>query len=221
MISAWPCPAAAGGPTPEYALSLDRGRRHRLLVVPALFDEANRLRRFTVELLRELDGCGIDCLLPDLPGTNESLQPLAGQSLAGWQTAMTAAALHFRATRVLAMRGGALAAPRDLPGWSYAAVSGEAVLRHMVRMRILAAREAGREETQAALLATGLREGLELGGYALGPAMIAGLQGADPPELTAISQADIGGPGLWLRAEPDEAPAQSRALAASIAGALG
>ena len=49
---------------------------------PALFDEANKLRRrHTVEVIRRLDAAGIDCLLPDLPGCGESLSPLAEQTL--------------------------------------------------------------------------------------------------------------------------------------------
>ena len=46
----------------EYALAFDRGRAQRLLVLPALFDEANKLRHFTVEVLRRLDVSGIDAV---------------------------------------------------------------------------------------------------------------------------------------------------------------
>ena len=225
MIATWPCPAAGSAPVPEFALAFDHGRPNRILIVPALFDEANRLRRFTVETMRALDGHGIDCFLPDLPGTNESRQPLASQSLDAWRAAMAAAASHFATTHVLTIRGGALVPPAALPGWHYAAVSGVAVLRQMLRMRILAAREAGREESQAALLEAGLLRGLDLGGYPLGAAMVGQLQDNRAQdnwagELAAISQSDIGGAGLWLRAEPDEDGAQSRALAAIVAKSL-
>ena len=228
MIARWPCPTphAVAGPadgadrdaglSTEYALACDRGRAARLLIVPALFDEGNRLRRFTVETLRALDAAGVDAMLPDLPGTNESEQPLAAQSLVGWQAAMTAAAAHFGATHVLAIRGGGLVAP-ELPGWAYAPVGGAALVRQMVRMRLLAAREAGREERHDDLIAVGRAEGLELAGYRLGPALLAGLLEAAPAgQLTTISQGDIGGAGLWLRAEPGENAKQSRALAARI-----
>ena len=40
---------AGGEAISEYALSFDRARSDRLLVIPALFDEANRLRRLTVD----------------------------------------------------------------------------------------------------------------------------------------------------------------------------
>ncbi|HEY6869193.1 MAG TPA: hypothetical protein VI199_05490 [Novosphingobium sp.] len=220
MFATWPCPGADGARVPEYALTIDRGRSQRLLIVPALFDEANRLRRFTVEAMRALHRRGIDSFLPDLPGTNESLQPLAGQSLVGWRAAMAAAAIHFGATRVLTLRGGALLAPAGLPGWHYAPVSGAAVLRQMIRVRLLAAREAGRQESQTALLAAGLSAGLTLGGYPLSAAMVSQLQDAEPGQLQLISQSDIGGAGLWLRAEPGEDTAQSEALALIVAGVL-
>jgi hypothetical protein len=209
-----------GGETiAEYALSFDKGRTNRLLIVPALFDEANRLRRLTVEVMRRLDHAGIDSLLPDLPGCNESQQPLGEQNLELWQHAAVSAAREFRATRVLAIRGGALVVPRSLPGWRYAPTGGATILRQMLRMRILSSREAGREETQGGLLEQGLAEGLELAGYQLSSAMIADLQAAMPPEeteQTIIGQDMLGGGALWLRAEPGEAPAQADALAAII-----
>ena len=76
MIAAWPTPAGE-----EYAAAFDKGRAHRLLVLPAWFDEGNKLRHFTVETMRRLDGAGIDSFLPDLPGCNESLAPLETQAL--------------------------------------------------------------------------------------------------------------------------------------------
>lgn len=219
MIAHWPCLAPGDGEAREYALAFDQARAHRLLIVPPLFDEANRLRRLLAETMRRLDGAGIDCFLPDLPGCNESVQPLAAQDLDTWRGAMIAAAVHFRASHVLAVRGGALLAPQSLSGWRYAPVNGATILRQMLRMRILAAREAGREENQADLIEIGKLEGLHLSGFALGPAMIEQLQAATPSDESAqtiIGQDMLGGPALWLRAEPDEDPAQADALAAVL-----
>src|SRR5690606_7125640 len=94
-----------------YALAFDHGRSARLLVLPALFDEANKLRHFTVEVMRRLDRAGIDCFLPDLPGCNESLAPLEAQTLTGWREAAGKAANRFAATHALTVRGSALCAP--------------------------------------------------------------------------------------------------------------
>ena len=217
MIGTWPCPAADQATVQEYAVTFNCGRAKRLLIVPALFDEANRPRRLTVEVMRRLSGAGIDTFLPDLPGCNESLADLSQLALADWTSAMVAAARHFRASHVLAIRGGALVVPQSLPGWRYAPVNGATILRQMLRMRMLAAREVGREETQASLIEQGLAEGLELAGYRLSPAMIAALQSATPPEETEqsiVGQDMLGGSPLWLRAEPDEDREQADALSA-------
>lgn len=200
---------------PEQLLAFDRGRSARIIVIPALFGEGNKLRHFTVQTMRLLDRAGVDSLLSDLPGCNESLAPLAPQTLAGWRAAMGRAATQFRATHALAIRAGALLTP-PLPGWRYAPQPGPALLRAMLRARILASREAGIAEDSETLLARGRSEGLDLAGFALGPAMIAELERADLPEagpLADIAQGDLGGAGLWLRAEPGHDPAQARALA--------
>lgn len=219
----WPCPTAGGGETTEYALTFDQGRQHRVLVIPALFDEANKLRRLTVEVMRRLNGAGIDSFLPDLPGTNESLAPLITQALEGWTGAMLAAANHFRANRVLAIRGGGLVLPKVIPGWHYAPVKGASQLRQMLRARILASRELGREETQESLMTQGLTSGLDLIGYQFGSEMLRQLQERVPDERTGITRIDqdlIGGGGLWLRAEPGEDREQADALAAVITMSL-
>jgi hypothetical protein len=219
----WPCPLPGGGESPEMALACDRGRPWRLLVVPALFDEGNRLRRFAVEVMRRLDGAGIDTFLPDLPGTNESLAALEDQTPGHWRAAMLAAKRHFDASHVLALRGGALVAPDALHSWHLAPVKGAGLLRQMLRARILAAREMGREESQQGLIDLGLAEGLELAGYRLGAQFLAEMQTLEPPQsehVTLIEAGTLGGSPLWLRAEPDEDAGQADALAAIIATSI-
>lgn len=222
MISTWTIAGPDGGTTEELLVAFDQRRARRVLVCPALFDEANKLRRFTVEVMRRLDTAGIDSFLPDLPGCNDSLAPLSEQTLANWQAGMQAAANTFAATHVLGLRAGALAAPTHLPGWHYAAQSGPSLLRGMIRARTIAAREAGREEKADALMALGRAAGLTLGGWPLGAAMIRELETAEPvlaDGQSDIAQSQLGGPGLWLRAEPGEDRAQADALAAIIEGA--
>lgn len=219
----YPCPLPGGASASEQALVFDSGRTERLLVIPALFDEANRMRRFTVEVMRRLDGAGIDCFLPDLPGCNESLHDLALIEPEDWATAMHAAARHFEATRVLAVRGGGLILPPGLGGWHYGPVKGANLLKTMLRARILAAREAGVEETMEALVARGLDLGLDLAGYTLSGEMIRQLQGLAPtprPGLAVIDADALDGSPLWLRAEPDEDARQADALAAIITMSL-
>jgi hypothetical protein len=208
VIAAWPCPASGE----EYALAFDRGRRHRVLVLPAWFDESNKLRRFTADTMRRLDDGGIDSFLADLPGCNESLASLEHQTLESWRAAADAAARHFSATRVLAIRAAALIVPQSLPGCRYAPVAGSAQLRTLLRTRVLSSREAGRVEDRDELLARGRQHGLELAGYRLGARMIAGLAEAALPEaatLRDIVQIELGGAALWLRAEPGHDRAQA------------
>jgi hypothetical protein len=216
MIASWPCPPGQD----EFALAFDRGREHRVLVLPALFDEANKTRHLAVEAMRRLNSANIDCVLPDLPGCNESLAPLEAQTLSGWRAAAQEAARFFDATHLLTIRAGAILAPPGLPGWRYAPIGGSTALKALLRARTIAAREAGRDETSEGLLERGRREGLELAGYRLGPAMVAELDAAQLPDSGRLSDIDhktVGGVAPWLRAEPDFDSAQADALAAILA----
>jgi len=218
VLAGYPWPGDRG--PEEYALAFDQARRYRLLIVPALFDEANRLRRLTVEVMRRLDAAGVDCFLIDLPGCNESRAPLDEQSVEDWRAAVRVAAGYFDATHILGLRGGALLVPTELPGWLYAPVNGASQLRQMLRARVVSATEAGRTETREDLLTVGMAEGIELAGHPLGAEMVRQLQSATPPvapRLTEIGQDMVGGAGLWLRAEPGEDRAQADALAAIVA----
>jgi hypothetical protein len=189
--------------------------------VPALFDEANRLRRLTVEVMRRLDSAGIDTILPDLPGTNESLQPLEIQEPQDWSDAMDTAARQFEATHVLGIRGGCLFTPSAFPALHYAPVRAASILRQMLRARTLAAREAGREETRDWLMEMALTAGIELTGHRLGAEFVRQFSPLEPTaDAIEIAQDSVGGTGLWLRAEPGESESQADALAAILAMAL-
>ncbi len=220
-LTSYPCPLPDGSRAAEYALAFDRGAAQRLLIIPALFDEGHRLRRLCVDVMRRLAGTGIDSVLPDLPGTNESLVDLQTLALTDWTAAISAAASNFDATHVLAMRGGGLLAPQALSGWCYAPLRGASQLRTLVRARVLSSREAGREENGEALLIEAQEHGIELAGYRLAAAMVQQLQGAQPnPDLAEVEQDLLGGSPLWLRAEPDADMGQADALAAYLTMAM-
>lgn len=218
MPVTWPCPGPAGL-AEDYAVAFDRARSIRVLIVPPLFEEMNRTRRLLVETQRQLDALGLDSMLPDLPGCNESTQAFSAQSLGSWRDAMVAAARHFAASHVLAVRGGALVFPTSLPGWVLEPVKGSTILRQLLRARVLSAKEAGREESSADLLEQGRNHGLELAGYRLSAALVAGLDAAVPQDegQRVIRQSELGSGALWLRSEPGEDPAQSTALARIVA----
>lgn len=216
---AWPCPAP-GGSGEEFALVAGPSNvASHVLIVSALFEEANRTRRLLVETMRALSDAGIASVLPDLPGFNESLAPLDVQDLAGWRAAMVAASDHFSATHVLSLRGGAIVAPASLPGWRFEPTTGVQVLRPMLRARTVTAREEGRSETMDGLLEQGCRAGIELAGYRLGAAMLRDLAAAALPDVPAqavLGLEELGGAALWLRSEPGEDRSLSTALAARI-----
>ncbi len=141
-----------------------------------------------------------------------------------WRRAAQAAAEYVNATHVLAIRGGALLAPNSLPGWYYAPQTGPKMLRGMLRARIISAREDGHEETSELLLELGRREGLVLAGWPIGAQMLRELETTEASPLetfTTIAQDTLGGPGLWLRAEPGEDDTQTAALAKIIADDTG
>ena len=190
---------------------------HRLLIVPPLFDEANKLRHFLVETMRLLAKRGIESVLADLPGTNESLAPLADQSLSSWRDSVASCARQTGATHLLGVRGGALVLPPHPTALAFAPASGASLLRAMLRARVIADREAGLTSERDALLVSAREDGIVLAGYSLGAAMVRELEHAEPADVPAIAQADLGGPGLWLRAEPSHDGAQAEALAAAIA----
>lgn len=214
LAGTWPTRSG----TSEYALIFDRQRARRVLVIPALFDEANKLRHFTVELMRRLDAAGVDNVLPDLPGTGESLASLAEQTLEGWQADVRHACAHFAATHVLAIRGGCLLDPGHLPGLRYAPVAGTSLLRGLLRGQLLAEKEAGKAITLEQLTGAARTQGAVLAGYPFGAEMVRGLAEATAPASAAIAlpQGEIGGGGLWLRAEPAFDAAQADALAARV-----
>lgn len=214
IIAHWPC---AGGQ--ELSLSFDQTRAVRLLILPALFEEANKLRHFTLAVMGGLDRAGVDSFLPDFPGWNESLAPLADPSIPAWRECAKAAANHFSASHVLTIRASASLAPPNLPGWHYAPHPLPAALKQMLRARVLASRELGSSETGADLLSNGREHGLTLSGYPLSAAMVRDMADATiSPNFSqsAISHSEVGGPALWLSAEPQDGLAQADALVRCI-----
>lgn len=219
MIATWQAPLDEAKYSEELLVSFDQARARRVLILPALFDEANKMRRFTLQVMRSLDSLGIDSFLPDLPGQNESLRPLGHQTLKSWRVAAEAAAESLNANEFLSIRAGALIAPKGLDGQHYAPHTGPKQLRSMLRARTIATAEAGHEETSVALSELGRAEGLVLAGWPIGAAMFAELEAAsEAPAQRVVEQNALGGRGLWLRAEPDEDAHQARRLATLVAG---
>src|SRR3546814_17030625 len=100
---------------------------------------------------------------------------------------------HFSATHVLGLRGGCLFTPMGLPVWHYAPVKAAAILRQMLRARILSAREAGREETRELLAETAVASGIDLAGYRLGADFFRPFEAMAPNAHATVLAQDAGG----------------------------
>lgn len=196
-----------------------------ILVVPPLFDEANRLRRTLVVAMRALAKQGFAALMPDLPGQNESLEPLETVDLTHWQDALGDVAAGIAGPVLIAsVRGGSLIDHKAAAAgwWRLAPVSGASLLRTMMRARVAADREAGLASSLESLQGDAETAPLLLAGNLLSSAMIAQLgtaeaQTVEPLRTVALGADGIAGTPLWLRAEPGEDAAMAAAIAADIA----
>lgn len=211
----------------EHRLRIDPAGTPRatVLIVPPLFDEANRLRRTLVLAMRALAAEGFTAVLPDLPGQNESVVALESVDLAQWQEALAEVAASVDGPVIVAsVRGGALIDHRAKAAgwWRLAPVGGASLLRTMMRARVTADREAGIESSLDTLQAAAETAPLLLAGNALSPAMIAQLGSAEAQPVEPLRSISLGAEGiagtpLWLRAEPGEDAAMAAAIAADIA----
>ncbi|WP_338426029.1 hypothetical protein [Sphingopyxis kveilinensis] len=211
---------------PEHQFRIDPvgPPRATIVVVPPLFEESNRTRRTLVLAMRALAADGFVALLPDLPGQNESLVPLANVDLDQWQAALAAVTAAIDGPAMVAsVRGGALIDHRAKAAawWRLAPVGGASLLRTLMRARVSADREAGIASSLESLQAEAQSAPLLLAGNALSPAMIAGLGAAEVQPVEPVRSNPLGGGGivgtpLWLRAEPGEDAAMARAIAADI-----
>lgn len=197
----------------------------RVLIVQPLFEELNRCRRLLAGIGRGLAEAGVGSIMPDLPGTGDA------DGEPDWRTWRTAvAALSGRSGAngdapvfVVSIRGGALLTAPGTPRYLIAPVNGgQSLLRDLLRTRVAGDREAGivsRMDGLEAALAAG--ETLDLGGYAVTPALAAALGAAslDSGDARVVTIGDDGfaGPLVWRQGEPDPTDALAAALAADIA----
>lgn len=181
-----------------------------------LFEEANRTRTFAVTMMRALAGRGVASVLPDLPGTNESLVATEAATLAGWRDAFAAAAAATGARWSVAIRSGALLdGEAALTGrWHLAPQPGPSLVRELDRVR-----QAGDGASSDGPI-------VEIAGNRVSQALLEALGAAVPkPGARVIRLASdaqpadrkMDGPPLWRRAEPDNDLALAEALADDIA----
>lgn len=193
----------------------------RILFVPPLFDEMNRLRRTWVQAMRALTARNIASALPDLPGCNESDAVLSEQDLTAWRGAITAAADSFAATHLFSVRGGCLIDDAaHLPVMRLAPVAGASILKAMIRTRIAGDKEAGMISSAESLERDVQNRPILLAGHSIGAALWHDLLDAVPADLFGrgyefIPDGDKSW-ALWRRAEPQYDPEIASALAHEI-----
>lgn len=212
---------------PEHILRItpEGAPRATVVIIPPLFEEANRTRRTLVLAMRALAADGFAAVLPDLPGQNESLVPLADVDLERWQDALAEVVATIDGPTIVAsVRGGVLIDHRVKAAawWRLAPAGGASLLRTLLRARVAADREAGVTASLESLQAAARSEALLLAGNALSPTMVAQLghaeaQPVEPLRSIGLGADGIAGTPLWLRAEPGEDAAMAREIAADIA----
>ncbi len=210
----------------EHRLRIDPAGTPRatILIVPPLFEEANRTRRTLALAMRALAAEGFAAVLPDLPGQNESLVPMEQVDLARWQDALAGVAAGIDGPVMIAsVRGGTLIdhGAKAAAWWRLAPVGGASLLRTLLRARVSADREAGITSSLEELQAEAKTAPLLLAGNRLSPAMVAQLgtseaQAVEPLRSVGLGADGIAGTPLWLRAEPGEDAAMAAAIAADI-----
>ncbi len=168
-------------------------------------------------MMLRLEEHNIGAILPDLPGTNESMQPQHAMDLDKWASALLSFSEQAEnPTHVASFRGGSLVDHKiELPHWRLSPVKGRSLLRTMMRTRIAADKESGLSTSMSDLMETAHRDVLNLAGNLLNPEMIKQLDSAQPFEFSdtrtvrlesEAKEADAivnGGP-FWLRAEPSD-----------------
>lgn len=192
-----------------------------------LFEEANRTRAFAVTMLRALADHGIGSLLPDLPGTSESLVELEDITANDW-TEVFSSATQDHPCHVAALRGGCLIAGNvpALSRWYFAPATGEALVRDLVRARQAADREIGRTFDPIEVDADG--PAIEFAGNRIPRPLMRALSEAEPDAMPPCRivrldsdphDADRHVPGapLWRRSEPDNDLTLAALLAEDLA----
>lgn len=174
--------------------------RGAVLYVPPFAEEMNRARRIAAQQARELAALGYGVLQPDLGGTGDSSGDFGDARWDTWKDDLAACCawlgeripqppvlwgLRLGALLALDYAGAAPHPLRALILWQPVA-SGQAYLTQFLRMRTLNAvlADSTSEQTGTRALRAALQSGetLEVGGYALDPALAAAIDALAPLE---------------------------------------
>lgn len=236
----------------ELACRSWRGESERapVLLLPPLHEEMNRARVQLRRIGEHLQARGHSVLLGDLYGSGDSAGEFGEATLSQWQDDVQALLAHLRehhacAPVPVALRGGALLIPHDCARWiaCFPLHSGPQQIQLWLRQRLYVARFQGEDIDREGLLARWRSSGIEVGGYALSPALLAELETATLPPLIdtqtaarviewqqpqpspafaeavargALSWRSLSGPAFWQTAETRVIEALPQAIAEGL-----
>jgi hypothetical protein len=199
------------------------------------FEEANRTRAFTVSILRRLAELGVASILPDYPGTGDSLIPTRALSLGNlhlaYASVVESIASEGRDAYALGLRSGVLIDREvTLSGrWHLAPQSGAELIRDLSRIRIAQLDDAQRRSSTGLLPEPG-EDHVIVAGNAIPASFLEDLARCEPVpqhELHRVARldtdtnaADVKLPGiaLWRRSEPDNDISFAWNVADDVAG---
>lgn len=210
-----------------------------VVVAMPLLEEWNRTRAFVVTLLRMLADRRVASVLPDLPGTGESIVATVDARLATWRAAFAAAAAKAAGKQpiagTLSLRSGALidqAAPAPRR-WRLSPSTGPEVSREFDRLQSLG--EKARHSKQNGYGETGVVSLLpdaptlhEIAGNLIHPELLAAIGEDDTVESGSHirivrlesdarpAHRKVAGRPLWRAAEPGNDAAFAAVLASDI-----
>ncbi len=207
------------------------GKAGQPLVIAALppFEEANRTRALMMRVLMQLTVHGISVVLPDLPGSGESLIATRDARLSDWQSAYAAAVELARRDHPeihsIAIRAGALIdAQADVASrWRLSPQDGASLHRELGRIAKAAALEDGETVDWPPPGDLGEVAGNRISSDLLAELRTGFSQSSNPIRVVRLTQdpapADrhVDGAPLWRRAEPDKDLGFADALADDIA----
>lgn len=183
-----------------------------VVAIPPPFEEGNRTRAAMVDVLRRLAARGYGGALPDLPGTGESLIPVAQVTISMWRDAFAAACSKLPGpVHVVSWRAGALidASATVASRWFLSPQSGGGLRRELDRLRQAGG---GSDHAGNILSDTMLHELGELEPITAGPLRIVRTE-SDP----AAADRKLPGRPLWRAAEPSTDPELQSLIADDIA----
>ncbi|MDP9086261.1 MAG: hypothetical protein M3N02_05795 [Pseudomonadota bacterium] len=205
-----------------------------------LFEEANRTRAFMLSILRALAELGIGSILPDLPGTGESVTPLESTTIQQMQGAygniVSMTDRERRRAYSIGIRSGALLDALGLlfGRWHFAPQNGSDLLRELTRIKQaelgIAKPLNDRWYVERATPKDALDRSVEIAGNLVSITLLTELTVKTPfnepgiPRRVARLQTDpkpadvkFDGVPLWRRAEPDNDLVLAQTLADDIA----